>query len=117
MTQEVRDIVKDNTLYSISFGSNTDFGNGTVTVTVPYELNGKDPSGLSVCYISEGKIAEKLDCTYDNGTVTFETKHFSLYAIIPSEKENNSDVIYIVAALIALFAVFAVGVILRKRSS
>lgn len=117
MTQEVRDIVKDNTLYSISFGSNTDFGNGTVTVTVPYELNGKDPSGLSVCYISEGKIAEKLDCTYDNGTVTFETKHFSLYAIIPSEKENNSDVIYIAAALIALFAVFAVGVILRKRSS
>ena len=117
MTQEVRDIVKDNTLYSISFGSNTDFGNGTVTVTVPYELNGKDPSGLSVCYISEGKIAEKLDCTYDNGTVTFETKHFSLYAIIPSEKENNSDVIYIAAALIALFAVFAVGVVLRKRSS
>ena len=117
MTQEVRDLVKDNTLYSISFGSNTDFGNGTVTVTVPYELNGKDPSGLSVCYISEGKIAEKLDCTYDNGTVTFETKHFSLYAIIPSENESHSDVIYIVAALIALFAVFAVGVVLRRRSS
>ncbi len=117
ITQEVRDLVKDNTLYSISFGSNTDFGSGTVTVTVPYELNGKDPSGLSVCYIAEGKIAEKLDCIYDNGTVTFETKHFSLYAIIPAEEENHSDVIYIVAALIALFAVFAVGTVLRKRSS
>ncbi len=76
-----------------------------------------DPSGFRVCYISDGKIIEEHDCTYKDGKVTFETNHFSLYAIMPSEKEIDTDIICIVAAFIALFAVFAVGCTCRRRSS
>ena len=116
MTHEVWDIVRDNTLYSISFGSNTDFGNGTVTVTVPYEPKGTDPSGLKVCCISDGRIVEELGCTYDNGTVTFETKHFSLYAIMPSEEKSNTGATYLIAALVVVFAIIAAGILYRRRS-
>lgn len=36
---------------------------------------------MKVYYIKDGIIAETLDCTYENGRVTFSTNHLSVYSI------------------------------------
>ena len=86
MTQAVRDVVGDNVAYSISFGPNRNFGNGTVTVTIPYVLaEWKDPNGLFVYYVAEDGAVEEIPCTYSEGYVTFSTDHFSVYAVMYGE--------------------------------
>ena len=120
MTQAVRDVVGDNVAYSISFGSNRSFGNGTVTVTIPYVLaEGKDPDNLVVYYVAEDGTVEEIPCTYSEGYVTFSTDHFSVYAVMygepPSDGERSvSPILFAVIGVI--IAIGAIGaVIVRKR--
>ena len=120
MTQAVRDVVGDNVAYSISFGSNRNFGNGTVTVTIPYVLaEGKDPDNLVVYYVAEDGTVEEIPCTYSEGYVTFSTDHFSVYAVMygepPSDGERSvSPILFAVIGVI--IAIGAIGVVIvRKR--
>ncbi|WP_400152880.1 hypothetical protein [Candidatus Methanarcanum hacksteinii] len=113
MTQAVRDVVGDNVAYSISFGSNRNFGNGTVTVTIPYVLaEGKDPNGLFVYYVAEDGTVEEIPCTYSEGYVTFSTDHFSVYAVMYEEPPSDggpSDSMTVFAVIGIVIAVGAVG--------
>ncbi|WP_400237077.1 leucine-rich repeat domain-containing protein [Methanomethylophilus alvi] len=114
MTQAVRDVVGDNVAYSISFGSNRNFGNGTVTVTIPYELaEGKDPDNLVVYYVAEDGTVEEIPCTYSEGYVTFSTDHFSVYAVMYEEPPSDggpSDSMTVFAVIGIVIAIGAVGV-------
>ena len=113
MTQAVRDVVGHNVAYSISFGPNRDFGNGTVTVTIPYVLaEGKDPNGLFVYYVAEDGTVEEIPCTYSEGYVTFSTDHFSIYAVMyeePSSDGGSSDSMTVFTVIGIVIAVGAVG--------
>ena len=68
-----------------------------VKVTVAYVLPlGADASKLKVWYVG-GETLEEFECTYDADaqTITFETSHFSEYAVgidnsSPSSGEKNS---------------------------
>ncbi|WP_400210092.1 InlB B-repeat-containing protein, partial [Methanomethylophilus alvi] len=120
MTQAVRDVVGDNVAYSISFGSNKNFGNGTVTVTIPYVLaEGKDPDNLVVYYVAEDGTVEEIPCTYSEGYVTFSTDHFSVYAVMyeePSSDGERSVSPILFAVIGVIIAIGAIGaVIVRKR--
>lgn len=59
--------------------------NGTVTVTVPYTLQeGEDLNSIVIYFINADGIPEAVpQCRYDSaaGTITFQTDHFSLYAV------------------------------------
>ena len=120
MTQAVRDVVGDNVAYSISFGSNRSFGNGTVTVTIPYVLaEGKDPDNLVVYYVAEDGTVEEIPCTYSEGYVTFSTDHFSVYAVMYEEPSSDgersvSPILFAVIGVIIAIGVIGV-VIVRKR--
>ena len=120
LTDAVRNIVGDGTVYSISFGSNTNFGEGTATVTLPYALaDGRDAAGLYIAYIYDGQVAETFDCDYsDDGTVTFTTGHFSTYAIMYEEPSDDNDDEFIFALIVAVVIVIAVfgAVFLAQRS-
>ena len=113
MTQAVRDVVGDNVAYSISFGSNRNFGNGTVTVTIPYVLaEGKDPDNLVVYYVAEDGAVEEIPCTYSEGYVTFSTDHFSVYAVMydePPSDGGSSDSMTVFTVIGIVIAVGAVG--------
>ncbi len=73
----------------------TEFGDGKVTISVPFELpEGKDGSDFYVAYISDdGKITE-MPTTYKDGALTFHTTHFSSYAVLekqaPTDNNGNS---------------------------
>ena len=79
--ENLKGLVGDGPVYNISFGSNTNFGEGTATVKIPYTLaTGCDPTCLKVWYINGSSYTE-MPCTYADGYVTFVTNHFSLYAV------------------------------------
>ena len=79
----------DITLYSSSLGSNiTKLENGkfTVSIPVPSELEGKR---LTVFYIASDGTKEEHTVTIVDNLATFETDHFSTYAL--TELKTNLD--------------------------
>jgi|GEM_PF-1779457 len=122
MTSAERDIVGDNAAYSITFGNNKTFGNGKVTVTLPYQLDsGEDADKLTIYYIADGRVAEEIPCLYNDGYVTFVTDHFSTYAIMyldPSDGGGSaSPILLAVIGIIAAIAAIAAVVIRKKKSA
>ena len=61
---------------------------GKVKVTIPYELKaGEDPNGIAIWYLSEGE-PEAIKAEYLDGKVSFETTHFSYYAVVNLDVED-----------------------------
>lgn len=55
---------------------------GSVKVTIPYTLkNGENPDCIAIWYLSE-EGTESIQASYSNGYVSFETTHFSYYAVV-----------------------------------
>jgi hypothetical protein len=62
----------------------TNFGNGTATVSLPYELKpGEKAADVTVWYLAEDGSMTEVPCTYDPATklATFKVNHFSLYVV------------------------------------
>ena len=115
--ESMKDEIGDSPVYSVSFGSNTSFGSGKATVTVPYTLKeGQDSKNLEAWYMNGGKAAEKFSAEYENGYVTFVTGHFSDYAVVYVEPEEESSSMVIAVAIITAIAVIAIaGVVAAKK--
>ncbi|MDD3350540.1 MAG: S-layer homology domain-containing protein, partial [Eubacteriales bacterium] len=60
------------------------FGNGTATVSLPYELKeGEKAADVTVWYLAEDGTMSEVPCSYDPATklATFKVNHFSLYVV------------------------------------
>ena len=125
LDENVKKIAGDNPVFEIGFGDNTNFGTGKVSFTVPYTLpEGKDASQMKVYYLKDGAIAEKIDCTYENGKLTFATNHLSMYTVgfeTPAESGEVGLVNLIAAAVLAagiiLTAICAIAASVRKNKA
>lgn len=63
--------------------------NGKLTVSIPYDLKeGEDPSGIVVWYLDEDGRPNPIEAEYRNGFATFETNHFSFYAVLHMSAEE-----------------------------
>ena len=78
--------------FTVANGAISKF-DGTMTVTVPYDLNGQDAEGICVYFIGEDGQVTEIRATYTEidgkGYATFETDHFSTYTVVrltPSER-------------------------------
>ncbi len=77
----------DDTVYNITLTANgtpiTKFGDGVVTVKLPYTLGeGEDPACITIFYLDPVDGVVKFDgAVYHDGYVTFETSHFSYYMV------------------------------------
>lgn len=72
----------------------TDFGDGSVTITVVYELaEGESADGLVIYYIDGDTVEEIAIDSYDEvkGLITFTTTHFSTYAVGYEEVTADTD--------------------------
>ena len=91
--------VGDRPVYDLAVTSSdktiSDFGSGTVTVSIPYTpAANEDSNSIVIYYISnQGELISIPNCIYDpaTGTVSFKTSHFSTYAV-GYNKTNFSDV-------------------------
>lgn len=62
----------------------TSFGNGTATVSLPYELKAEEKAeDVTVWYLAEDGTMNEVPCSYDPVTkkATFKVNHFSLYVV------------------------------------
>ena len=98
LSEETREAVGDRPVFNFSVTSGdktiSQFG-GSVMVAVPYTPKpGEDPNAIVIYYINaQGKPEIVSNCKYDSatGTISFETNHFSQYAV-GYNKVNFSDV-------------------------
>ena len=96
LSEANKELVGDHPVFDLSVtvgGANvTDFGNGTVTVSLPYTpAAGEDTANLTVYYIdADGNAVEMKGAYYDasTGCVIFETDHFSEFAIVYEASEE-----------------------------
>ena len=98
LTPETQQLVGDRPVFNFSVTSGdktiSQFG-GNVSVAVPYTPKaGEDTNAIVIYYINaQGKAEIVSDCIYDpaTGTVSFNTNHFSQYAV-GYNKVNFKDV-------------------------
>ncbi len=74
----------------------TDFGNGSVSVEIPYALQkGEIAGNVYAVYVdAKGKVTYLTDSSYDaqRGTVMFSTSHFSTYGVAYKASFNFTDI-------------------------
>ena len=104
--EKTKELVGNQPVYNIYFGDNENFGDGRMTITLPYTLpEGESADNLKVYCISGGEIIEKYDCTYADGKVTFTTSHLSTYSFgFESSSGGKFPVWAIVLIVIVLLA-------------
>lgn len=88
VTDALKDIAKKASVFDISLekdGSKVKF-DGKVTVSLPIP-DGYEKSRLAVFYISDDGEKTEIPCTVNGDTVTFETDHFSIYALAEKTEE------------------------------
>lgn len=90
LSAEVKKIVGNCPVYDLSItGKNgkkiTDFGNGKVSVSIPYTLGANENAASVIAYYidSTGKLTEMPNSVYDpvTQTLSFVTDHFSKFAV------------------------------------
>lgn len=86
LASELAAQIGENPVYDFSMTADgnqvSDFGDGKVTITIPYTLQeGDDADCIDVWYINDDGEVEVVKGTYNNGYVTFQTSHFSYYTV------------------------------------
>ena len=87
LTEEQKEAVGDRPVYDINIKAGneniTSFNGKTITISLPYTLKaGEDPENIVIYYVKEDGSLEKVNCTYKDGKVIFETDHLSKYVMI-----------------------------------
>ena len=86
LTEEQKNQIGDQPIYNFTINDGTEnigqFGeNNYITVTLPYDAEGKDVDSIAIWFINEEGEVESIKATYSNGYVTFKTNHFSYYTV------------------------------------
>lgn len=97
LTSETKELIKDAPIFDFSMKDGEEEVHnflGKVTVSVPYTLrDGEDPDNIAVVYISEDGATENIAAKYSNGFVSFETSHFSYYAVVEMTREEACELL------------------------
>jgi hypothetical protein len=117
-------IVGDNPVYEITFGANTNFGDGKATFTVPYTLpEGKSADKLKAFCIKDGVVAETIDCKYADGKATFGTSHLSMYYLGFEDSADDGGkggfpiwIVAVIAVVVIAAAAGAFFVVKKKKA-
>ncbi len=130
LNEEQQKIVGDRPVYNVTMMSGsekiTSFDGKTITISIPYELKeNEDPDNIVVYYVKDDGTIEKMNCTYKDGKVSFETDHLSYFAIsyevpepVPEEpvaSNNDNTIYYVIAAVVVLLAIIAAAYFITKR--
>ena len=101
---------------------------GKVTVSFPYTVpSGMSISDISLWYMKDDGTLTKMDFTYADGKIFFETDHFSVFKIgsdpsgsTPGGSNGNGDssgipMMYIALAAVAVIAIAGAAVFILRR--
>ena len=109
LSEAVRELAKDNTVYDVSFSGYNNLGNGKARITVPFTPSGTE---TNADLIENNAVASTLSCACADGKATFETSRMMQFFVeshTPSGGGGSGEFplwIPVVVALIALAAAF-----------
>ena len=135
LNEEQKKTVGDNPVYDINIiaGSEkvTDFNGKSIIISLPYKLKaGEDPNNIVVYHLKDDGTVEKMDGTYKEGVVSFETDHLSKFIIAyeaqepvnpdnpdgPSNKDKNDNTLYYaIAAIVVILIIVALAYYFLKK--
>ena len=126
LTEKQTELVGDGLVLDISIVSGSSeihaLG-GTATVSVPFDIAGRDVDDLNVWYLDGNNLVWVGKVDYSDGMATFIVTHFSKYVImegspqpVPADSgsDDNNSLLYAGIAIIAVL-VAAICAILYKR--
>lgn len=89
---------------------------GKATVTLNYDKDVEEGNSVTVYRISDGS-KEEIESSYDSEakTVTFETEHFSVYAVAQGSQGGGKTGIVVAVAVIAVIALAGAVVFVNKK--
>lgn len=106
----------------------TEFGGGKVTVSVPFALpEGKAGTDYYMAYVAEDGTITAMPTTYADGTLSFETTHFSSYVVLenktvtpepapdPSNPQTGDNSLLFLWVTVMLLSAAGLAVCLTKR--
>ncbi len=100
------------------------FADGKATLTIPFETEVPEGKVAKVYYIDKDGNRTDMNATFENGVITFETTHFSTYAVVfeDAQQSNASLIIAIILISVAVlgiagFAVYHFGFHNKKKTS
>lgn len=84
-----------------------------VTVTLPYDLpEGASAGDVAVWYLPGDGSAERIPCSYADGAVSFETDHFSVYAVGVTEGAGADGYMPLAVIVCVAAVLFVVTVVI-----
>lgn len=97
LPDSTKDLLKDAPVFDFSMsndGEEVHEFSSNINVSIPYTLkDGEDPDNVGVVYINERGEAENIAAKYSNGFVSFETNHFSYYAVIEISRKDACEIL------------------------
>jgi hypothetical protein len=91
-TETQTDLGEEPKVIEINYGENKDFGDGTVTVTIPYSVPaGKNADKVAATYVANDGKLEGVPCKITGGNAVLTLSHFSKYAISYPPAERFID--------------------------
>ena len=82
-------------------------------MSVPFELEDGQNVSYVVYYLAPDGSAERIsDVSYADGTLSFSTVHFSLYAVLIETPSDSGIDLPLLAATVAVWTVIIVGLLL-----
>lgn len=91
-SDRLRALIGDRPVFAVNFGDNKEFA-GKVRVSFAYDLrDGEGADGVYVVFVNtETGELENMGGSWSGGYATFETAHFSDYAVMYSEPSDSDD--------------------------
>ena len=117
--------VGDRPVYNVSIkdGDNviSSFNGNKIKVAIAYQLQeNEDPAHLCGWYVNDAGEIKKIDATYENGYVIFESDHASYFAVGYDNAAGSNDNTIYYLLLTALVIVLAAGVavyLMRRKQT
>lgn len=116
LPEKLYEELSDSELFEIDFGGQHNFGGGTLSISLYYNVpDGKNSSDLVVYHIENGE-KNIVQSKYSDGRITFDVSGLSYFAVTynPSNDENSSIMQYATIVIVVIL-VFGTAIIAMRH--
>ena len=105
-------------IFDVDFGDQHSFGDGTLTISIDYNVpDGKNSSDMVVYHIENGEKSQ-VQSKYSDGRITFDVAGLSYFAVTYNSVDDGDSSILIYAVIaILIVAVLGAVIVVKKHKT
>ena len=92
------------------------FADGKATLSIPFETETPEGKVAKVYYIDKDGNRTDMNAKFENGKVTFETNHFSTYAVVFEDKPANYTIFFILGGILVIALGYVAYIYLARNN-